>query len=119
VKNGPQSATYNWFEFKRWPLPDRFGTGGAKPEDYYQCWWGFGDLPDLNFDLSRANPQENGVRNIAEAQPNQALLDHLSKVTALWIGEMDCDGVRLDVPTEVHRRGTLGQRRRLRGADPL
>lgn len=101
VKNGPQSPTYNWFEFKKWPLPAQFGAGGAKPEDYYQCWWGFGDLPDLNFDLSRANPQENGIKSIAEAQPNQALLDHLSKVTAFWIGEMDCDGVRLDVPTEV------------------
>ncbi len=101
AKNGPQSPSYNWFEFKKWPLPERFGGGGAKPEDYYACWWGFGDLPDLNFDLSRPNAQENGVKSIAEAQPNRPLLQHLSEVTAFWIGAMDCDGVRLDVPNEV------------------
>ena len=101
VKNGPKSKTYDWYEFKKWPLPASFGPGGPKPEDYYYCWWGFGDLPDLNYDLSRANPQENAIRNISEAKVNQPLLDHLMDVTQYWIGDMDADGVRLDVPNEV------------------
>ncbi len=97
---GPESAYYDWFEFKRWPLPASF-EGGVKPEDYYACWWGFGDLPDLNFDLSRPNPAENAVATIDEARVNRPLFDHLMEVTAYWLGDMDADGVRLDVPNEV------------------
>ncbi len=101
VKNGPRSKTYDWYEFKKWPLPAEFKPNGPKPEDYYYCWWGFGDLPDLNYDLSRANPQENAVRDVSQAQVNIALVNHLMDVTQFWIGDMDADGVRLDVPNEV------------------
>ena len=24
--------------------------GVFKPIDYYECWWGFGHMPNLNFD---------------------------------------------------------------------
>lgn len=98
VKNGSASPYYDWYEFKRWPLP---ASGPYKASDYYYCWWDFGDLPDLNFDLSRANPSENGLTSIAEAQPNEDLLQHLMEVVDFWIGDMDCDGVRLDVANEV------------------
>jgi cyclomaltodextrinase len=101
VKKGPESKYYDWYEFKKWPLPPSFGPNGPKPEDYYYCWWGFGDLPDLNYDLSRPNPQENAIRNSSEAKVNQPLVDHLMDVTQYWIGNMDADGVRLDVPNEV------------------
>ncbi len=101
VDKGPESATYDWYEFRKWPLPGTFTEGGPKPEDYYACWWGFGDLPDLNFDLSRPAAQENGIRDIAKADPNTELLVHLKEVVDRWIGELDCDGVRLDVANEV------------------
>ena len=56
-----------------------------KPADYYYCWWGFGDLPDLNFDLSRDDKAENAVRDVKDAQPNLALVDHLLDATEYWL----------------------------------
>jgi glycosidase len=103
VEKGPQSPYYNWFEFKRWPLPAGWPSVGApwKPGDYYYCWWGFGDLPDLNFDLSRTNDAEKAVRDVTQAQPNIGLIQHLLDTTEYWLKEVDADGVRLDVPNEV------------------
>ncbi len=103
VEKGPKSRYYDWFEFKKWPLPEGWPTVGRawKPSDYYYCWWGFGDLPDLNFDLSRNNDAEKAVRDIAQAQPNRALIDYLLDATEYWLRDADVDGVRLDVPNEV------------------
>jgi len=97
LEKGPESPYFTWYEFKQWPVPEN----PAKAENYYYCWWGFGDLPDLNYDLSRPNPNENGIHDIAKAKVNQPLIDHLMEVVDLWIGDMDCDGVRLDVANEV------------------
>jgi glycosidase len=72
-----------------------------KPGDYYSCWWGFGDLPDLNFDLSRNNDAEKTVRDVKDAQVNIGLVRHLLDATEFWLKDMDVDGVRLDVPNEV------------------
>ncbi len=103
VEKGPQSPYYNWFEFKKWPLPAGWPvmTGPWKPADYYYCWWGFGSLPDLNFDLSRNNDAEKSITDIKQAQPNIALLNHLFEATEYWLKDADVDGVRLDVPNEV------------------
>ncbi|NNF06642.1 MAG: hypothetical protein HKN21_07765 [Candidatus Eisenbacteria bacterium] len=97
VKKGPDSEYYDWYEFKQWPLP----SGSFKADDYYYCWWGFGDLPDLNFDTKKIAPNENDAKSLADATPNEPLIDHLMDVVQLWIGDMDCDGVRLDVANEV------------------
>jgi glycosidase len=97
---GPQSPTYTWFEWKKWPLPaGRPGTD-FKPADYYACWWGFGSLPDFNFDLSRPNPDENSISDISKAQPNVAVVDYLLEATRQWV-RRGVDGFRLDVPNEV------------------
>jgi glycosidase len=103
VEKGPASPTYQWFEFKQWPLPAGWPNVGRpwKPADYYYCWWGFGDLPDLNFDLSRNNDAEKAVRDVSQAQVNVPLVNHLLDATEFWLRDMDCDGVRLDVPNEV------------------
>ena len=101
VKNGPKSPYYTWYEFKQWPIPAAFPPGGPKPEDYYACWWGFGDLPEFNFDLSRPNPAENAVHDVSRAQVNEPLVTYLLDAVDLWLGEMNADGVRLDVPNEV------------------
>jgi glycosidase len=103
AEKGAQSQYYQWFEFKQWPLPQGWPNVGRawKPGDYYYCWWGFGDLPDLNFDLSRNNDAEKAVRDVKDAQPNIALVQHLLDATEFWIKEVDADGVRLDVPNEV------------------
>jgi cyclomaltodextrinase / maltogenic alpha-amylase / neopullulanase len=103
VEKGPASPYYNWFEFKQHPLPAGWPNVGRpwKPADYYYCWWGFGDLPDLNFDLSRNNDAEKSVREMKDAQVNIGLVNHLIEATEFWIRDMDCDGVRLDVPNEV------------------
>jgi glycosidase len=103
VEKGPQSPYYQWFEFKQWPLPAGWPNVGRvwKPGDYYYCWWGFGDLPDLNFDLSRNNDAEKAVREASQAQVNVGLVKHLLDTTEYWLKEADADGVRLDVPNEV------------------
>lgn len=103
VEKGTGSPYYQWFEFKRWPLPEGWPSVGHpwKPSDYYACWWGFGDLPDLNFDLGRAAPAEHGTHPIETAQVNVGLVKHLLDTTEFWLKEMDVDGVRLDVANEV------------------
>jgi glycosidase len=100
VKNGPKSRYWNWYEWKKWPLPDPIPPD-FKPIDYYACWWGFGSLPELNFDLSRPNPDENPIQEIADAQPNMEVVRELLDTVRYWIETFDVDGFRLDVPNEV------------------
>ena len=103
VEKGPASPTYDWYTFKQYPLPAGWPNVGSnwKPGDYYNCWWGFGDLPDLNFDLSRDDKAEIPIRDVKDAQPNIALVKYLLDSTEYWLKEVDADGVRLDVPNEV------------------
>lgn len=58
--NGPKSKYWTWYEWKKWPIPDVVN----KISDYYNCWWGFGSLPDLNFDLKAEGANENPKANI-------------------------------------------------------
>lgn len=103
VEKGPASPYYTWYEFKQYPLPSGWPDVGRpwKPGDYYYCWWNFGDLPDLNFDLSRDNKAEVPIRDVKDAQPNVALIKYLLDATEYWLKDADVDGVRLDVPNEV------------------
>jgi cyclomaltodextrinase len=97
-EKGPDSKYWNWYEWKRWPLP----KGPIdRPCDYYDCWWCFGDLPDLNYDLSRPNDQENAVTDISQAKPEWDVVNYVLEVPAYWIGKLGIDGFRLDVPNEV------------------
>jgi glycosidase len=100
-ENGPRSPYWEWYEWKHWPLP----PGGVNPppnaEDYYDCWWGFGWMPNVNFDLSRSNPDEQGIKDIADAQVNWPAVEHLLAATVYWLTEADVDGFRLDVAGEV------------------
>lgn len=98
VEKGPDSPYYNWYEFKRWPLPK---SRDFNASDYYDCWWGFGLHPNLNFDLKRSNADENNVSDAAQAGVNQPLVDYVLKTADVWLGEYDIDGFRLDVPNEV------------------
>jgi glycosidase len=98
VAKGPDSPYYNWYEFKRWPLPT---SRDFNASDYYDCWWGFGLHPNLNFDLKRSNADENNIQDVALASPNQPLVDYVLKTADVWLGEYDIDGFRLDVPNEV------------------
>ncbi|MFH1843316.1 MAG: alpha-amylase family glycosyl hydrolase [bacterium] len=99
VEKGPDSFYYKWYEFKRWPLPASRDIQNAS--DYYDCWWGFGLHPNLNFDLQRANADENGLDDMADAAVNQAVVDYVLSVADKWLGFYDIDGFRLDVPNEV------------------
>jgi cyclomaltodextrinase / maltogenic alpha-amylase / neopullulanase len=100
VRNGRQSEYWDWYEFKKempqWPLP-----AGAQAIDYYDCWWGFGLHPNLNFDLSRPNAQEQSVSSIDQAQVNWPVVNHLLDSVDYWMGELGVSGFRLDVPNEV------------------
>ncbi len=99
-KNGPDSKYYKWYEWKKWPIPEPTPPN-FKPSDYYECWWGFGEMPDLNYDLVLPNMAENGIKNIEHANPNWDVVNYIMEVADYWIGEMDLDGFRLDVPNEV------------------
>ncbi len=100
VEKGEQSEYWNWYDWKQWPLPSPLPPN-FKPKEFYQCWWGVKDMPDLNFDLSREHPMENAVRDINEAQPNWSMINHILDAVSWWLTEMDIDGFRLDVPDEV------------------
>jgi cyclomaltodextrinase len=97
-EKGPDSKYWNWYEWKRWPLP----SGKVERAcDYYDCWWCFGNHPNLNYDLSRPNDQENGVVDIAQAKPEMDVVNYVLEVPRYWIGKLGIDGFRLDVPNEV------------------
>ncbi len=101
MKKGEKSEYYDWFEWKKWPLPDPV-PADYKPIDYYECWWGFGEMPNLNFDLELSNQTENSIKNVEDANPHWDVVNYLlDDVVEYWIGEMDLDGFRLDVPNEV------------------
>jgi cyclomaltodextrinase / maltogenic alpha-amylase / neopullulanase len=98
VEKGPKSEYYNWYEFHRWPLPSGRDFNAS---DYYDCWWGFGLHPNLNFDLKRSNADENNIDDISGATPNMAVVEYVLSVADYWLGDLDIDGFRLDVPNEV------------------
>ena len=100
VEKGAESPYWNWYDWHQWPLPSPLPPD-FKPKDYYQCWWGIKDMPDLNYDLSRPHPDENAIRDIKEAVPNQSLVDYVLASVRWWLLELDIDGFRLDVPDEV------------------
>ena len=101
MKNGPDSKYYDWYEWKQWPIPDPAKTDNFKPIDYYECWWGYGHMPNLNFDFNEINPSENSIKDIAMAKPNWEVVNYILDVGEYWISDMDLDGFRLDVPNEV------------------
>jgi glycosidase len=95
---GMRSSYWDWYEWKKWPLPPE---GAPTPCDYYDCWWGFPAHPNLNFDLSRPNHEENMIRDIHLARPNREVVEYILDVARYWIGDLGIDGFRLDVPNEV------------------
>ncbi len=99
-EKGSKSKYWSWYDWKEWPLPP-----GPIPEDqymnYYDCWWGYGSLPNLSFDLSLYGEDEMKAKRIEDADPNQDLINHINDVIQFWMGEMDADGIRLDVANEV------------------
>ena len=100
-EKGVGSEYWDWYEFKKWPVPGGPVSAPYNASDYYDCWWGFGQMPNLNFDLSRPNAEEQGVVDIEDARPNWPVVNHLLDVTEFWLAEMDVDGYRLDVAGDV------------------
>ncbi|MFH1681157.1 MAG: alpha-amylase family glycosyl hydrolase [Candidatus Eisenbacteria bacterium] len=99
-EKGKESPYWSWYEWRKWPLPESFAEG-EKASDYYDCWWGFGDLPNLNFDLSRPNVTEQTTTRVSEAEPNTQVLDEIRAAVRFWLEELGADGFRLDVANEV------------------
>ncbi len=100
LEKGQDSPYWKWYEWRKWPLPDPLPEG-AKATDYYDCWWGHGTLPNLNFDLSRPGPREEEANRISEAEPNWPVIEEVMETVRFWLVEMDADGFRLDVAGEV------------------
>jgi glycosidase len=100
-EKGRESEYWNWYEWKQWPLPGSKVWTPHNASDYYDCWWGFGQMPNLNFDLARSNPDEQKIKDIDEAQPNWPVVNRLLDAAEFWLAEMDVDGYRLDVAADV------------------
>ncbi|MBZ0268288.1 alpha-glucosidase C-terminal domain-containing protein, partial [bacterium] len=98
VKKGRDSEYWDWFEWHKWPLP---ALQPADWREFYECWWGFAHMPDLNYDLSRPAAQENNYRDVSEADVNWPVVDYILDSAEWWLKDMDVDGFRLDVPNEV------------------
>jgi glycosidase len=99
VARGPASPKYAWYNFLKWPLPDRLeGSGPNAPSNYYECWWGFGGLPAWN----TRNPE---VR--------EYLMGSAEKWTRAGV-----DGWRLDAANEVEHEFWIEFRERMRRINP-
>lgn len=100
IEKGPFSEYWNWYDWHKYPLPSPLPPD-FDPKEYYQCWWGIKDMPDLNYDLSRLHPDENYVKDIEFAVVNTPLVNYVLKTAEYWLVKHDLDGFRLDVPDEV------------------
>lgn len=100
-EKGRDSEYWDWYEWRKWPVPGDLESTPANASEYYDCWYGFGQMPNLNFDLSRQGADEQGVRTLDEAEPNWPLVEHLLDVADYWLSEVGVDGYRLDVAAEV------------------
>ena len=100
LAKGEKSEYWHWYDWKQYPLPKVIDESFNALE-YYQCWWGHKDMPDLNYDLQRDTPAENSVFDINHAQPNVELVNYLIDSLSYWVEEIKIDGYRLDVPEEV------------------
>lgn len=117
-ENGSESEYWDWYEWKKWPVPGGKESTPANSSEYYDCWWGFGQMPNLNFDLSREGSDENGVRSIEDAAPNWPLVEHLLDVAEYWLADAGVDGYRLDVAADVPFWFWELFRERVRAVDP-
>jgi glycosidase len=100
---GEESEYWDWYEWHKWPVPGTKVSTPADAGDYYDCWWGFGQMPNLNFDLSRTGPDEQSVVDIEDAEPNWPVVNYLLDVATTWLEAADVDGYRLDVAGEIPR----------------
>jgi len=100
LEKGKKSKYYHWFDWHKWPLPDKI-TKDFDAKEYYQCWWGHSIMPDLNFDLDRQHPDENYIKDKNEANVNEDVVGYILEVADFWLKQFDIDGFRLDIPNEV------------------
>ena len=98
---GTGSPTWSWYEWASWPVPGDLASTPSPAADYYDCWWGFGQMPNLNFDLALRGGEEPGARRLEDASPNWPVVEHLLAAAVNWLTEADVDGFRLDVAGEV------------------
>jgi cyclomaltodextrinase len=100
-EKGRESEYWDWYEWKQWPIPGSKVWTPANASDYYDCWWNFGQMPNLNFDLAHGGADEQRFKDIADAQPNWPVVNHLLDVAEYWLAEAGVDGYRLDVALDV------------------
>ncbi|MBM3308155.1 MAG: alpha-glucosidase C-terminal domain-containing protein [Candidatus Eisenbacteria bacterium] len=98
---GRASPTWDWYEWAAWPVPGDLVSTPPRATDHYDCWWGYGQMPNLNFDLSRRSGDEHGAHRIEDARPNWSVVEHLLAAAVSWLTEAGVDGFRLDVAGEV------------------
>lgn len=96
-RHGRQSPYWNWFHIRNWPIPDHFNHQEAL--HWYDCWWGFGTLPKLNYH----HPEVE---------------EYFLNVATYWLREAGTDGWRLDVPNEVIQSFWPKFRRAVKAVNP-
>ncbi len=97
---GPESPYYNWYRFEEFP-------------DKYDCWWGVGDLPNVeeNEPSYREFIYGGDVRNtVSDCQFHD-------NVVAKWL-RAGASGWRLDVADELPDDFIAGIRKTVKAVDP-
>lgn len=94
--SGPESPYYNWYRFEEFP-------------DKYDCWWGVGDLPNVE-------ENEPSYRKFIYGgeEPECAASD---SVVAKWL-KAGASGWRLDVADELPDDFIAGIRKTVKATDP-
>lgn len=97
-RKGRESRYWNWFQVRRWPIPESF-SGDMQASEWYDCWWGHYSLPKFNH---------------KEPEVEKYFLN----VATYWLNCTGIDGWRLDVPNEVVPSFWPKFRRAVKAANP-
>lgn len=90
---GQQSKYWNWYSVHGFPVV-------TDPKPNYNCWWGFGTLPQW------------------KASTNREVQDYIFQVEEYWL-KQGVDGWRLDVPNEIDNDDFWREfRRRAKAVNP-
>ena len=95
--SGPGSPYYKWYRFEEFP-------------DKYDCWWGVGDLPNVE-------ENEPSYREFIYGGDDKGIAAGDDNVVAKWL-RAGASGWRLDVADELPDDFIAGIRKTVKDADP-
>lgn len=104
---GPESPYYNWYRFEEFP-------------DKYECWWGVGDLPNVEENEPSYREFIYGGDRCGDVSAKHCSADSCEEhdnVVSKWLRAGAC-GWRLDVADELPDDFIAGIRKTVKDTDP-